>query len=492
MSKESQGFRWLEDEATGKPIGLRDPKTGREWGVPIVVDGILYTPEGPVAVGEGGGVSGEALDAKFDKAGGEVQGPTSFAAPVTFMEGVTVQAPTFSGHPVTLGYMSAQLAGDSKTQVVKTVVTTNVTPASATVAGQSHNGYTLVSGDDVLLTGQTTRSQNGIYRNGARSPLLDEWSEAVRLKGIVSAGTLSGSEWSSDANAGGTLGTTDLVFVESGAGKVSIVGAQTIAGAKTFSLSPIVPTPAPGTATTAAASTAFVANAITDRAIVITGAPDNGDGRPDGTTVVRSDVDGSGWLYRKVAGAYQRIDVPSYTWAGRPTANAARLGLRILITDWDEEFICRLIAGVYAWVPIGKKLRLPNFNAASSAATSGTFAARRTITAPAGLVLANCTVTATAHINYGGTAGTKTPLVRVGGVEIGAGTALIAATRSTELAKRLFVRDQNGTTVAWDSATATLVFPTVNWTAAVAIDFGSKGGGDVEVVHCAEVVIDYP
>jgi hypothetical protein len=63
---------------------------------------------------------------------------------------------------------------------------------------------------------------------------------------------------------GGAGGTASTIEAIGGNGAfTTLTSAQTISGVKTFTVSPLVPTAAPGTSTTAAASTAFVQAAVT-------------------------------------------------------------------------------------------------------------------------------------------------------------------------------------------------------------------------------------
>jgi hypothetical protein len=67
---------------------------------------------------------------------------------------------------------------------------------------------------------------------------------------------------------GGVGGTADTIYAIAGPGYVvSLSGAQTIIGVKTFNSSPIAPTPTGGDSSTKVATTAFVANAISAASI---------------------------------------------------------------------------------------------------------------------------------------------------------------------------------------------------------------------------------
>lgn len=109
----------------------------------------------------------------------------------------------------------------------RVVATSNQALATALAAGQTLNGVTLAAGDRVLLVGQSTPAQNGLYlvpASGAAS-FAPEWSQGqVRVGSVVQvggegsgAGSFPNSEWKACAtqvSAGGiiTVGTTDPLF----------------------------------------------------------------------------------------------------------------------------------------------------------------------------------------------------------------------------------------------------------------------------------------
>jgi hypothetical protein len=84
---------------------------------------------------------------------------------------------------------------------------------------------------------------------------------------------------------GGTGGTATVVEAIAGSGAVvMLAGAQTVGGIKTFTSSPIAPTPTPGDSSTTVATTAFVAAAVTGGSVA--------DGNKGDITVSGS---GSAW-----------------------------------------------------------------------------------------------------------------------------------------------------------------------------------------------------
>lgn len=86
------------------------------------------------------------------------------------------------------------------------------------------DGITVAAGDRVLVKDQSTASQNGIYVVAAsawsRATDADAWSELPGAFAFVEKGTINGDTgWVCTVDAGGTLGTSAVSFVQfSGAG----------------------------------------------------------------------------------------------------------------------------------------------------------------------------------------------------------------------------------------------------------------------------------
>lgn len=112
-----------------------------------------------------------------------------------------------------------------KYKTVRVVATTNISLSSP---GSTIDGITLVSGDRILLTGQTTQSQNGIYIwTGSSSTLTrsvdsDSWSEFTGCNVSVYEGTTNGdTKWFCPVNDGGTLDTTAITYTKEGTGALT-------------------------------------------------------------------------------------------------------------------------------------------------------------------------------------------------------------------------------------------------------------------------------
>jgi hypothetical protein len=144
----------------------------------------------------------------------------------SFTSGVLRAAtPTADSDVTTKAYVDAVAQGIKWKQPARVASKTNVDLTTGLVAGQAVDGITLVAGDRVLLTGQTTNTQNGVYVatvSGAasRSLDLDAGSEFPSAAIFVSEGgdAENGFVCSNDAV---TLGTTPITFVQfTGAGSV--------------------------------------------------------------------------------------------------------------------------------------------------------------------------------------------------------------------------------------------------------------------------------
>ena len=122
-------------------------------------------------------------------------------------------APVSGNDVVNKTYLDYFATGLSWKQPVLCATTTNITLSGL----QTIDGVTVVAGDRVLVKSQSTNSQNGIYLASAsawsRSPDADTWNELVSAICFVEEGsTLAGTAWYCTAQAGGTIGTTAVVW----------------------------------------------------------------------------------------------------------------------------------------------------------------------------------------------------------------------------------------------------------------------------------------
>lgn len=195
--------------------------------VDLTSQGVVYSPGTGISIAGAtislatGGVSNTHVNASAAIAQSKIANLTTdlaAKAPTanpTFTGTVTVPDGAVSGAAVNLGQLQAVQEG-TKAKSARVVSTVNVNVSSP---GASHGGKSLANGDILLLTGQTTASQNGPYRyNGAssaltRDPNADTWAELVGARWLIEEGTSKGTRWYSGAEAGGTLGTTALSII---------------------------------------------------------------------------------------------------------------------------------------------------------------------------------------------------------------------------------------------------------------------------------------
>lgn len=132
----------------------------------------------------------------------------------TFSSNVNVPlAPTLDAHAASKKYVDdTALTGLRLGAEVKTVSLTNITLSG----NQTISGYATSTGDRVLVTGQTTKSENGIYvtATGAWTRATDSDTDA-ELRGyqyLVVAGAESGARFGNTNTTTITVGTTDITY----------------------------------------------------------------------------------------------------------------------------------------------------------------------------------------------------------------------------------------------------------------------------------------
>jgi hypothetical protein len=131
--------------------------------------------------------------------------------------------PSSDMHPATKQYVDNLIQGIDAKASVKVATTENITLSGT----QTIDGVAVSVGDRVLVKNQTTTANNGIYvvaaSTWARAADADSWDELVSLYTWVEQGTASGDTgWLCTVNAGGTLGSTTVTFVQfSGSGQIT-------------------------------------------------------------------------------------------------------------------------------------------------------------------------------------------------------------------------------------------------------------------------------
>lgn len=144
--------------------------------------------------------------------------------------------PTNPQDAATKNYVDSTVQGlDAKASVKAASI------ADLTLSGeQTVDGIALVAGDRVLVKNQDTQAENGIYlvslTGWTRTTDANTWSELISAYTFVEEGTTNADTgWVSTANSGGTLGVTDVVWVQfNGAGGSSTASNVGTAGVGVF------------------------------------------------------------------------------------------------------------------------------------------------------------------------------------------------------------------------------------------------------------------
>jgi hypothetical protein len=146
-------------------------------------------------------------------------------------------APTNSTDAATKAYVDAVSEGLHVHEAAKVYVGTNITIATDLEAGDLIDGVTLAAGMRVLVNGQTTQSQNGIYvvqASGGPTRALDFDTPTEVSSGdfiFVSSGTSYGNTGWVQTNSPATIGTDAISFTQfSGAGTYTAGAGLTLTG----------------------------------------------------------------------------------------------------------------------------------------------------------------------------------------------------------------------------------------------------------------------
>jgi len=156
---------------------------------------------------------------------------------VTLTTGSITTAPSGANDIANKSYVDAVAQGlDPKASCVA-ATTANITLSGA----QTVDGVALIAGDRCLVKNQTLSQNNGIYLVAAgawtRATDMDTWAEVPGAFAFIETGTTQADTgWVCTSNAGGTLGTTPITWVQfAGVGSYTAGTGLTLTGTQ-FSL----------------------------------------------------------------------------------------------------------------------------------------------------------------------------------------------------------------------------------------------------------------
>ncbi|MCX8559758.1 hypothetical protein OS122_02445 [Mycolicibacterium mucogenicum] len=170
-----------------------------------------------------------------------------------FMNGVDLQgqraqnqgSPSVSTDGANKGYVDNLIAGLQWKTACRAGTTGNGALATAYANGQVIDGVTLVTGDRILIKNQTTGSENGIYTvNASGAPTRATDADGAGEVGpnatvYVSEGsTQADTQWTVTNNGTITIGTTAIVFAQSGGGATYSQGNGISISSNTISVVP--------------------------------------------------------------------------------------------------------------------------------------------------------------------------------------------------------------------------------------------------------------
>jgi hypothetical protein len=232
--------------ATSKISGLDTALAGKVPTTRSVIAGNGLAGGGTLAsdvtvnVGAGTGITVNADDIAVNR--------TTVDAWYVDVGGDTMTGPlTLSGDPTQPLQAATKQYADNLAQGLDAkqsarVATTSTIPNFNTAAPNVMDGVSLVQGDRILVKDQTAPNQNGLYvvttlgtgANGVwtRAADMDTWAEVPAAYVFVEEGSVNADTgWLSTANQGGTLGTSNIPWVQfSGGGSITAGAGMTKAG----------------------------------------------------------------------------------------------------------------------------------------------------------------------------------------------------------------------------------------------------------------------
>ena len=164
-----------------------------------------------------------------------------------YLDGVTSAIQTQMDTKATTSYVDDAVAGLRTRIICEAATTANITLSSDLQNGDTIDGVTLATGDQVLVKNQSTDSQNGIYTvvssgTASRSTEYDAIAEISGQMVVINQGSSNDNTiWLCTTNSNATLGSDSITFTKitpSNVGDVTLTGTQTLTN-KTIT-SPII------------------------------------------------------------------------------------------------------------------------------------------------------------------------------------------------------------------------------------------------------------
>jgi len=154
-----------------------------------------------------------------------------------YLDGVSSAIQTQLDAKATTSYVNDAVAGLRTRIVVEAATTANVDLSADLQNGDTIDGVTLATGDEVLVKNQSTDSQNGIYTvvssgTASRSTEYDAIAEISGQIVVVNQGsTNDNTMWMCTTNTSATLGSDSVSFTKitpQNVGDVTLTGTQTL------------------------------------------------------------------------------------------------------------------------------------------------------------------------------------------------------------------------------------------------------------------------
>jgi len=154
-----------------------------------------------------------------------------------YLDGVTSAIQTQLAAKAATTYVDNAIAGMRTRIVCEAASTGNLSLSSDLQNGDTVDGVTLATGDEVLLKNQSTDSQNGIYTvvssgTASRSTEYDSIDEISGQMVVINQGTANDNTiWLCTTNSSATLGSDSISFTKitpQNIGDVTLTGTQTL------------------------------------------------------------------------------------------------------------------------------------------------------------------------------------------------------------------------------------------------------------------------